>query len=294
MDYKQFLAPEGEKISLADFDADFTGNYKNKEEAKADLERDRQRIANLQEILYAQNTQALVVIFQAMDAAGKDSAIKHVFLGVNPAGITVVPFKAPSEEERDHDFLWRAVKNLPERGRIGVFSRSYYEDVLVARVQPDILQSAQLPEKIKANETIWEQRFEDIRNFELYLSRNGIHVLKFFLLTSKEEQKKQLMERIDDPDKYWKFAFGDLKDRARWDDFMRAYEAVFAATSTERAPWYVVPGNKRWFTRPVIAKIIADKLESMDLKYPTVSEKQKQEIEEARRILENEQQAASL
>jgi PPK2 family polyphosphate:nucleotide phosphotransferase len=288
MDYKQFFAPEGKAISLADFDADFTGSYKNKEVARADLEREHERIADLQEILYAQNTQSLVVIFQAMDAAGKDSTIKHVFRGVDPQGIGVVPFKAPSEEELDHDYLWRASKNLPERGKIGVFSRSYYEDVLVVRVHPQILQSAPLPEKIKADEKIWEQRYEDIRNFELYLHRNGVHVLKFFLLTSKKEQKKQLMERIEDPAKHWKFRLGDLKDRARWDDFMRAYEATFAATSTEIAPWYIVPGNKRWFTRAVIAQIVADKLQSMDLKYPAVSEKQKQEIEEARRILENE------
>lgn len=288
MDYKQFFAPEGKAISLADFDADFTGDYKNKEVGRADLEREQERIANLQEILYAQNTQSLVVIFQAMDAAGKDSAIKHVFRGVDPQGISVVPFKAPSEEELDHDYLWRASKNLPERGTIGVFSRSYYEDVLVVRVHPQILQSAPLPEKIKADEKIWEQRYEDIRNFELYLHRNGVHVLKFFLLTSKKEQKKQLMERIEDPAKHWKFRLGDLKDRARWDDFMRAYEATFTATSTEIAPWYIVPGNKRWFTRAVIAQIVADKLQSMDLKYPAVSEKQKQEIEEARRILENE------
>lgn len=288
MDYKQFFAPAGKAISLADFDADFTGSYKNKEEAKADLEREQERIADLQEILYAQNTQSLVVIFQAMDAAGKDSTIKHVFRSVDPQGINVVPFKAPSEEELDHDYLWRASKNLPERGKIGVFSRSYYEDVLVVRVHPQILQSAPLPEKVKADVQIWEQRYEDIRNFELYLYRNGVHVLKFFLLTSKEEQKKQLMERIEDPAKHWKFRLGDLKDRARWDDFMRAYEATFAATSTEIAPWYIVPGNKRWFTRAVIARIVADKLQSMDLKYPAVSEKQKQEIEEARRILENE------
>jgi PPK2 family polyphosphate:nucleotide phosphotransferase len=288
MDYKQFFAPEGKTISLADFDADFTGDYKNKEVARADLEREQERIANLQEILYAQNTQSLLVIFQAMDAAGKDSTIKHVFRSVDPQGIGVVPFKAPSEEELDHDYLWRASKNLPERGKIGVFSRSYYEDVLVVRVHPQILQSAPLPEKIKADEKIWQQRYEDIRNFELYLHRNGVQVLKFFLLTSKKEQKKQLMERIEDPAKHWKFRLGDLKDRARWDDFMRAYEATFAATSTEITPWYVVPGNKRWFTRAVIAQIVADKLQSMDLKHPTVSEKQKQEIEEARRILENE------
>lgn len=288
MDYKQFFAPEGKRISLADFDADFTGNYKNKEEAAIDLQKRRAKIADLQEKMYAQNTQALLVIFQAMDAAGKDSTIKHVFTGVNPAGLQVAAFKPPSEEELDHDFLWRAVKLLPERGRIGIFSRSYYEDVLVVRVHQEILDRQQLPENIKLNSEIWNERLEDIRNFERYLTRNGIHVLKFFLLTSKEEQKKQFMERIEDPEKHWKFAASDLEDRKFWDDYMQAYEAVFAATSTNFAPWYIVPGNKRWFTRATIARIIADKLDSMNLRFPEVTEKQKRQIEEAKNILENE------
>lgn len=288
MDYKQFLAPEGERITLADMDADFTGNYKNKEEAQEDLRRERERIADLQEKMYAQNTQALVVIFQAMDAAGKDSTIKHIFTGVNPAGLQVAAFKPPSEEELDHDFLWRASRLLPERGRIGVFSRSYYEEVLVVRVHKEILERQPLPEKIKGNPQIWDERLEDIRNWELYLSRNGVTVLKFFLLTSKEEQKKQFMERIEDPNKHWKFAASDLEDRRFWDDYMQAYETAFAATSTDFAPWYVVPGNKRWFTRALIARIVADKLESMDLRFPEVTEKQRRAIEEARKILENE------
>lgn len=288
MDYKQFLAPEGKRISLADFDADFTGDYQNKEAGREDLRRERERIVDLQEKMYAQNTQSLVVIFQAMDAAGKDSAIKHVFTGVNPAGLQVAAFKPPSEEELDHDFLWRASRLLPERGRIGVFSRSHYEEVLTVRVHPEILQRQQLPDKIKQNPKIWDERLEDIRNWELYLSRNGVHVLKFFLLTSKEEQKKQFMERIEDAEKHWKFAASDLEDRKFWDDYMRAYEAAFAATSTKHAPWYVVPGNKRWFTRAVIARVVADKLESMDLRFPEVAEKQLRQIEEARRILENE------
>lgn len=288
MNHKDFHVPQGKRIKLADLDANFTGNYQNKEAAATDLEKYREKIAELQSVMYAQNTQSLLVIFQAMDAAGKDSAIKHVFSGVNPAGLQVAGFKPPSEEERDHDFLWRAVKLLPERGRIGVFSRSYYEDVLVVRVHKEILESSQLPENIKNNPKIWDERLEDIRNFELYLSRNGVHVLKFFLLTSKDEQKKQLMERVEDPNKHWKFSFSDLKDRAFWDDYMRVYEKAFAATSTDFAPWYVVPGNKRWFTRATIARIVAEKLESMDLRFPAVTEKQKREIEEARKILENE------
>lgn len=288
MDYQQFLAPAGKLIKLADFDADFTGDYKNKDEARADLEHQRERIAALQEKMYAQNTQSLVVIFQAMDAAGKDSTIKHVFTGVNPAGLQIAAFAAPSAEESDHDFLWRAARRLPERGRIGVFSRSYYEEVLVVRVHPEILESQQLPEKIKRSKGIWNERLEDIRNWELYLSRNGVAVLKFFLLTSKEEQKKQFMERIEDREKHWKFAASDLEDRRFWDDYMSAYEQTFAATGTDYAPWYVVPGNKRWFTRAVVARIVADKLDSMDLRFPAVTEKQKKQIEEARKMLENE------
>lgn len=288
MSHKEFLVPEGKRINLADIDANFTGNYTDKKAAEAELKTTREKIAALQDKMYAQNTQSLVVIFQAMDAAGKDSTIKHVFTGVNPLGLQIAAFKPPSEEERDHDFLWRATKLLPERGRIGIFSRSYYEEVLVVRVQKAILESAQLPDEIKYNPKIWDERLEDIRNYELYLSRNGVHFLKFFLLNSKDEQKKQLMERIEDEQKHWKFAAGDLRDRELWDDYMRAYEKAFAATSTKHAPWYVVPGNKRWFTRLTIAEIIADKLESMKLRFPAVSEKQRLEIAEAKHILENE------
>jgi PPK2 family polyphosphate:nucleotide phosphotransferase len=288
MDYKQFRAPAEKPIKLADLDANFTGDFKSKKEAAEYLEKQRERIVHLQEIMYAENTQALVVIFQAMDAAGKDSTIKHVFTGVNPLGIGVSAFKAPSEEELDHDYLWRAVKLLPERGKIAAFSRSYYEEVLAVRVRPEILAGQQLPESIKNDPKIWEKRLTDIRHFEQYLSHNGFHVLKFFLLTSKEEQKKQFMERIEDPAKHWKFAASDLADRKLWDDYMSAYEAAFAATSTDFAPWYVVPGDKRWFTRAVIAQIVADKLESMNLHYPPVSEKQKQAIEAAKLALESE------
>lgn len=288
MDYKQFRAPAGKSIKLADLDANFTGDFKNKKEAAEYLEKQRERIIRLQDVLYAQNTQALVVVFQAMDAAGKDSTIKHVFTGVNPLGVQVSAFKAPSEEELDHDYLWRAVKLLPERGKIAAFSRSYYEEVLAVRVRKEILAGQHLPENIKNDGKIWEKRLTDIRHWEQYLSHNGYHVLKFFLLTSKEEQKKQFMERIEDESKHWKFAASDLEDRRFWDDYMSAYETTFEATSTDYAPWYVVPGNKRWFTRAVIAEIVADKLESMNLHYPPVSEKQKQAIDAARIALGNE------
>lgn len=284
----EFQIAEKSVVKLKNFDSDFTGDYKNKEVATADLQKSRERIAALQEVLYAEKTRALLLIFQAMDASGKDSTIKHIFTGVNPQGISTVGFAAPTAEEADHDYLWRASKALPARGKIGIFSRSYYEETLVVRVHPEILQSQRLPEATKNNPQIWEQRFEEIRNFENYLTHNGVHVLKFFINISRDEQKKQLMERIEDSSKHWKFSFGDLKDRAEWDKFMDAYAAMFAATSTENAPWFVIPGNKRWFTRATIACIIADKLESLDLKYPEVSEKQLQEIAEAKRILKNE------
>jgi PPK2 family polyphosphate:nucleotide phosphotransferase len=288
MNHKDFLVAEGAKIRLADMDADFTGNFANKEAALADLERSKAKIGELQNIMYAQNVHALLVVFQAMDASGKDSTIKHVFSNVNPQGCYVAAFKQPSSEELEHDFLWRTSKQLPERGKIGIFSRSHYEEVLVVRVHPEILQSQPIPENEKRDPKIWENRFEDIRNFERYLARNGTHVLKFFLNISKDEQKTQLMERIEDPSKHWKFAFGDMKERALWDKYMNAYDDMFAATSTPEAPWYVIPGNKRWFTRATIARIVAEKLESLNLRFPEVTEKQRQEIAEAKRILENE------
>ncbi|HZH35011.1 MAG TPA: polyphosphate kinase 2 family protein [Pyrinomonadaceae bacterium] len=288
MNHKDFLVAEGATIRLADMDADFTGNFANKEAALADLEQSKAKIAELQNIMYAQNVHALLVVFQAMDASGKDSTIKHVFSNVNPQGCYVAAFKQPSSEELEHDFLWRTSKQLPERGKIGIFSRSHYEEVLVVRVHPEILQSQPIPENEKRDPKIWENRFEDIRNFERYLARNGTHVLKFFLNISKDEQKTQLMERIEDPSKHWKFAFGDMKERALWDKYMHAYEEMFAATSTPEAPWYVIPGNKRWFTRATIARIVAEKLESLNLRFPEVTEKQRQEIAEAKRILENE------
>lgn len=288
MNYKDFQVPEGKTIKLADYDANFTGNYPDKEAALADLDQSREKIINLQDVMYAEKVHALLVIFQAMDAAGKDSTVKHVFAGLNPQALQTAAFKPPTEEELDHDFLWRASRVLPERGRIGLFSRSYYEEVLVVRVHPEILQAAPLPDKIKNDPKIWDTRLNDIRHYEKYLTNNGVSILKFFINISRDEQKQQFMERINDPSKHWKFSFGDLADRARWDDYMHAYEAAFAATSTDFAPWYVVPGNKRWFTRATIAKIIAEKLESLDLKYPEVSEAQKQQIAEAKRMLENE------
>lgn len=287
MKYQDFKIEEGAKVRLDNFDPHFTGHYQNKEEAATDLRQIVERIGKLQEIMYAEDVHALLLIFQAMDAAGKDSTIKHVLTGVNPQGVEVTPFKPPTEQEYDHDYLWRASKALPPRGKIGVFSRSYYEEVLVVRVHPEILQAQRLPDKTKNNKRIWAQRFEEIRNFESYLTSNGIHVLKFFINISKDEQKKQLMERVEDPSKHWKFSFGDIDERAKWNEYMHAYEEAIGKTSTANAPWYIVPGNHRWFTRATVAQIIADKLESLDLKYPTVTEKQNQEIADAKRILES-------
>lgn len=287
MNHDQFIVPPNKKIKLKDYNASSTGNYKNKENAQKDLQEDIERLAKYQDILYAQNTHALLVIFQAMDAAGKDGAIKHVMSGVNPQGCQVFSFKSPSAEELDHDYLWRSMKALPERGRIGIFNRSYYEEVLIVRVHPEILNFQQLPAKEKGK-NIWNHRFKEINNFERYLVRNGIHVLKFFLNVSKDEQKKRFLDRINRPDKNWKFSVNDAKERGHWKDYMNAYEDMFNNTSTEHAPWYIIPADNKWFTRAAVADVIAAKLKSMKLRYPEVSEAHKQELLKAKEMLENE------
>jgi PPK2 family polyphosphate:nucleotide phosphotransferase len=223
-----------------------------------------------------------------MDAAGKDSVVKHVMSGINPQGCQVTSFKQPSAEELDHDFLWRCQKALPERGRIGIFNRSHYEEVLVVRVHKGYLQSQQLPESVKNDKEIWKDRFRQIRNWETTLAENGTHVIKFFLNVSKDEQKKRFLDRIEQPEKNWKFNSGDAKERALWDDYMKAYEDAIENTSTEKSPWYIVPADKKWFTRLAVSEIIIKTLESLDLKYPVVSEEQKAELEEAKKILESE------
>ena len=288
MDYNKFRAEEGKKLSLKDHKTDFTGDYKNKTEAAEDLEKNVARLAELQDILYAQNIHALLIIFQAMDAAGKDSVIKNVMSGLNPQGCQVFSFKQPSSEELDHDYLWRCAKNAPERGRLGIFNRSYYEEVLVVRVHPEILQSQQLPADVKTDKNIWKHRFDQIRNFETYMVENGIHVVKFFLNVSKEEQKKRFLARIEEPDKNWKFSAFDARERALWDDYMKAYEEAIAATSTEKSPWYVIPADKKWFTRVAVSEIIVKKLESLDLHYPVVTEAHKQDLLKAKELLESE------
>ncbi len=240
---------------------------------------------NLQDKLYAQDRWAVLLIFQAMDAAGKDGAIKHVMSGINPQGCQVFSFKAPTSEDLDHDFMWRCMKRLPERGRIGIFNRSYYEETLVVRVHKEILNKQKLPEKL-ITKHIWDERFQDIRNFEKYLTRNGILVRKFFLNVSKEEQKKRFLERIDNSDKNWKFSSADAQERGYWDDYMKAYEDMIRNTATKDSPWYVVPADNKWFTRLVVAAAVIDSLAGLNLKYPEVGEEKLKELAEAKKALE--------
>lgn len=288
MNYDDFRVKTGKRLNLKSHKTGFTGDYTGKQEAKDDLEKNVERLAELQDVLYAQNTHALLIIFQAMDAAGKDGAIKHVMSGLNPQGCQVFSFKQPSAEELDHDFLWRCAKATPERGRIGIFNRSYYEEVLVVRVHKEILEAQPLPSDVKSDKNIWRRRFEQIASFENYLAENGVHVLKFFLNVSKEEQKNRFLARIEEPEKNWKFSAADAKERGFWDDYMKAYEEAISATSTAKAPWYVIPADKKWFTRVAVSEIIIKKLESMDLRYPTVSDEHKKDLLKAKELLENE------
>jgi PPK2 family polyphosphate:nucleotide phosphotransferase len=276
--------PPDRKISLKDYDPEWTAHIRDKKEATELLQRGVKQLAQQQDRLYAQDTYAVLLIFQAMDAAGKDGTIKHVMSGVNPQGCQVFSFKAPSAEERDHDYLWRSMKALPERGRIGIHNRSYYEEVLVTRVHPKILESQQLPKRAK-NKKIWEDRFDHINNFEKYLVENGIIVIKFFLNVSKKEQKKRFLERIDMPEKNWKFSVADARERTFWKDYMRAYEEVFSHTSTKWAPWHIVPANNKWFMRLAVAAIIYQTLEDLELKYPKVTKEHKKELLATKQLL---------
>jgi PPK2 family polyphosphate:nucleotide phosphotransferase len=261
---------------------DFTSE--DKPRAKEALAVGVHLLAELQEMLYAQDRWGVLLIFQAMDAAGKDGAIKHVMSGVNPQGCQVFSFKAPSSEDLDHDYLWRCMKCLPERGRIGIFNRSYYEETLAVRVHPEFLAKQKLPPQLVTKD-IWKERFEDIRDFEQYLARNGTVVLKFFLHVSKKEQKKRFLERVDNPEKNWKFSANDAKERNFWDDYMDAYEDTIRHTATKHAPWYVVPADNKWFTRVVVAAAVISALDSLDLAYPEVGEAQLAELAAAKREL---------
>ncbi|NEO32308.1 MAG: polyphosphate kinase 2 family protein [Symploca sp. SIO3C6] len=288
MKHAHFIVPPGSKIALnKDYDPADKADFLTKVDAKGRLQEGIERLAKYQDVLYAHNIYALLLIFQAMDAAGKDSTIKHVMSGINPQGCQVFSFKAPSAEELDHDYLWRACKSLPERGRIGIFNRSYYEEVLVVRVHPEVLERQQIPATVKSKK-IWKHRFEEINNFEKYLVNNGIVILKFFLNVSKSEQKKRFLERIDRPEKNWKFSTSDVKERAFWNDYISAYEDVFNHTSTEWAPWYIIPADHKWFTHLVVADIISEKLKSLNLTYPILSQEQKQKLLDAKKMLENE------
>jgi PPK2 family polyphosphate:nucleotide phosphotransferase len=277
---KQYCVGDGEKFQLKKYRTDPETDLgpEDKPLMKETLQFGVETLANMQDILYAQDKWSLLLIFQAMDAAGKDGAIKHVMSGVNPQGCQVTSFKAPSPEELDHDFLWRCQKQLPERGRIGIFNRSYYEEVLVVRVHEQILQAQKLPEKLITKE-IWNERFRDIRNFEKYLYRNGTKVVKFFLNVSKEEQKKRFIERIDNPEKNWKFSTADAKERSYWKDYMKAYEEMIRETSTNKSPWYVVPADNKSFARIVIASAVINALDELGLKYPKVSKEKIDELQ---------------
>jgi PPK2 family polyphosphate:nucleotide phosphotransferase len=290
---REFSSPyritHGHGFRLEEVDPEDTGDLtsEDKPRAKDLLEVGVQTLSDLQERLYAQDRWSLLLVFQAMDAAGKDGAIKHVMSGVNPQGCQVSSFKAPSAEELDHDYLWRCLRRLPERGRIGIFNRSYYEEVLVVRVHRDLLAHQKLPASL-VGKSIWKDRYEDIRDVERYLARNGVVIRKFFLHVSKHEQKKRFLERLDDPDKNWKFSMADARERAYWDEYAKAYEEMVRATATGHAPWYVVPADKKWFTRIVVAAAIIDALGSLDLEFPKVDGAKKDELAAARAALEGE------
>ncbi|MGQ7945935.1 polyphosphate kinase 2 family protein [Flavobacterium sp. WC2509] len=287
---KQYCVGDGNGFKLKDYEtkASFNLGEEGKPLVKQTLEIGVEALAALQDVLYAQDKWSVLLIFQAMDAAGKDGAIKHVMSGVNPQGCQVFSFKAPSSEDLDHDFLWRCQKHLPERGRIGIFNRSYYEEVLVVRVHEQILKSQKLPEKLFTKD-IWEDRFEDIRNFEKYLHRNGTIVIKFFLNVSKKEQKERFIERVDNPDKNWKFSAADAKERGYWNDYMDAYEELIKNTSTKKSPWYVIPADNKSYARIAVASAVITALEELDLEYPKVSEAKIAELQEIKRALLNEE-----
>ena len=284
---KPYRVDNGKKFRLKDFDPNDSSGVKSKKHAEKELPRGIERMADLQDKLYAQDRWAILLIFQAMDAAGKDGVIKHVMSGVNPQGCQVYSFKQPSAEELDHDFLWRTNKCIPERGRIGIFNRSYYEEVLVVRVHKELLEREKMPPSLVTKD-IWNERFADINAYEQYLSRNGVVIRKFFLNLSKEEQKRRFLKRLDEPDKNWKFSASDIAERERWPEYMTAYEEMIQHTATPHAPWYVVPADNKWYTRLVVAAAIVHALEDLNLHYPTVDADKRKELKAARAALEHE------
>jgi PPK2 family polyphosphate:nucleotide phosphotransferase len=290
---QQFIEPyrvtEGKKFRLKDIDPDDTGpaTSDDKPRARELLEAGVEVLAELQDVLYAQDQWSILLVFQAMDAAGKDGAIKHVMSGVNPQGCQVFSFKSPSTQDLKHDYLWRCLKCLPERGRIGIFNRSYYEETLVVRVHSEFLAKQKIPRQLITKD-IWEERYEDIRNVERYLARNGVVIRKFFLHVSAGEQKKRFLDRIHNPAKNWKFSSADSRERGFWKDYMDAYEQMIRNTATDYAPWYVIPADNKWFTRVAVAAVVIDALSSLDLQYPEVSEAQRKELAIAEKALTGE------
>ncbi|MFC2106969.1 polyphosphate kinase 2 family protein [Bacteroidota bacterium] len=289
--YQELIFNPSQNQKLSDFDASYIGEFKNKKQGIEELKNSSEKLSELQEVLYAYDKYSLLIVFQGMDAAGKDGTIKHVMSRVNPMGCSVKSFKKPSDEELDHTYLWRCYKALPERGRIGIFNRSYYEEVLVTRVHPEILKNQKLPhapKDSKNNKSFWDMRYRQINEFENYLVDNGMTILKFFLNLSKDEQKNRFMSRIENPRKHWKISLSDFKERKYWDDYQYAIEQMLINTSTDIAPWYLIPADNKWFMRAAISDIIIATLEKMNLKYPGVSEEKKSEIQKAKKWLLND------
>ncbi len=282
-----YCITKGEKFRLKDYDPADTNGIKDKQQTQGLLEDGTALLSHMQEKLYAQDRWGLLLIFQAMDAAGKDGAIKHVMSGVNPQGCDVHAFKAPSNEELNHDYLWRTHKCVPERGKIGIFNRSYYEEVLVVRVHPPFLRAEKLPDQL-ITKHIWEERYEDINSFERYLTRNGVVIRKFFLHVSKKEQKKRFLERLEDSKKNWKFSMADVQERGFWKDYQEAYEEMIQNTATKHAPWYVIPADNKWFTRLAVASAIIETLSTLNLAFPDVEEAKKKELQAVRASLLSE------
>jgi PPK2 family polyphosphate:nucleotide phosphotransferase len=275
LDHDELLVKPGDDIGLANFDCGSTGTFHTQHHAKAKLQSDIKRLAELQEVFCASEKYALLIIFQGMDAAGKDGAIKHVMTGVNPQGVDVNSFKVPSATELEHDYLWRTTKVLPPRGRIGIFNRSYYEELVVARVHTSVLEHEDLPPGSIESPDLWKERFEDVNAFERHMARNGTLILKFFLHLSNDEQRRRLLKRIDTPEKNWKLSASDVHERTFWNNYQRVYEEMLEHTSTESAPWYIVPADHKWFSRVAIASVIVSKLEALGLSYPQVSDEQR-------------------
>jgi PPK2 family polyphosphate:nucleotide phosphotransferase len=283
-----FIAPPGKRVLLQDYDPAFTGRFQSEQEATACMRADCETLSVLQDKFLAQGTHALLLVFQAMDGAGKDGTIKHVMSGVDPQGCAVTNFKRPAEKELKHDYLWRFIKELPERGQIGIFNRSYYEEVLVSRVHSDRLDEQRLPPAVQKSKSLWRQRFTQINNFEQYLSENGIIPIKIFLHLSKEKQRERLLERTTLVEKRWKFSLDDIEDRAYWNEYMKAYEDALTHTTTRHAPWHIIPADERWFSALAVAELVVHKLRALKLRYPHPSDEHRKELEKGKRMLRRE------